>query len=97
MKVIVVADGDPPLLAQLLAAADVRDVAITSIGPVGAQQAIDAAVRATAGVVVGVGSAAGSAFEAASAHGAVRGFVSLDGDLEAHHVELISEWPELLC
>ena len=47
MKVIVVADGDPPLLAQLLAAAEVRDVAITSIGPVGAQQAIDA-VGATA-------------------------------------------------
>ena len=96
MKVIVVADGDPPLLAPLLDAAEGRDVAITPIGPVGAQQAIDAAVQRDGGcVVVGVGSATGSAFGAASAHGAVRGFVSLDGDLEAHHVELISEWPEL--
>ena len=32
---IVVADGDPPLLAPLLAAAEVSGVAITPIGPVG--------------------------------------------------------------
>lgn len=100
MKVIVVADGDPhdwrPLLASLQQAAEESGLTVTSIAPGHADAEIDATVREHGGcVVVGVESAAGRALEAAAAHGAVRGFVSVDGDLGPHDVELIAEWPEL--
>lgn len=96
MKVIVVAAGEPPLLAPMREEAKRTGVGITQIEPLDAALAIDAAVRSDGGcVVVGVESAARTALEAAAAHGAVRGFVSLHGDLGAEHVELIAEWPEL--
>ena len=96
MKVIVVADGDPPDLASLWRAAEDSRFTVTSVVSGDAGAAIDDAVREHRGcVVVGVGSAAGRALDAAAAHGAVRGFVSLDGELGRHAVELIGEWPEL--
>ena len=90
MKVIVVADGDPPLLAPMREAASKAGLSWVAAAPADAAASI-----ADGCVVVGVDTAAGPALEAAAEHGGIRGFVSLDGDLEAHHVELISEWPEL--
>jgi dienelactone hydrolase len=71
-------------------------VAFTVAGPADAPSAIDATVDRDGGcVVVGIESATGAALEAASEHGAVRGFVSLQGDVHARHVQLIGDWPEL--
>ena len=96
MKVIVVADGDPPVLASLGRAAADMEIAITAVAPADADSAIDDAIRGGGScVVVGVESAASAALDAAASHGAVRGFISLDGDLGAHDVELVAEWPEV--
>ena len=96
MEVIVVADGDPPVLTLLRHAAASSEIAVTRVAPRDADTAVDAAVREGHGcVVIGVESAAGVALDAAASHGAVRGFVALDGDLGANDVELIAEWPEV--
>jgi dienelactone hydrolase len=99
MRVIVVADGDDdgrPVSASLREAAGELDMRLTSVAPVDADDAIGAAIQEDGGcVVVGVETAAAPALETAAAHGAIRGFVSLDGDLGPRCVELIAEWPEL--
>lgn len=96
MQVIVVADGDPPPLASLRHAVEGANVTITPVAPGTAEPAVDGAVREGGGcVVIGVESAASAALGAAAAHGAVRGFVSLDGDLGQADVELIAEWSEV--
>jgi dienelactone hydrolase len=96
MQVIVVADGDPPVLASLRQAAAEVGVAVVSVTSAGADLAVDDAVRGGGGcVVVGVESAASAALDAAASSGAVRGFVSLDGDLGSDDLALVAEWPEV--
>jgi hypothetical protein len=76
MQVIVVADGDPPVLASLRQAAAEVGVAVVSVAPADADLAVDDAVRSGGGcVVVGVESGARRAHHAAAASGAVRGVV----------------------
>lgn len=96
MKVIVVADGDPPVLASLRQAAADAEIAITAVAPADAEPTVDDVIRDGGScVVVGVESAATTALDAAASHGAVRGFVSVDGDLGPDDVELVAEWPEV--
>jgi len=96
MNVIVVADGVPPVLGSLRQTTGDSGLAITPVGSDDADAAIESAVRDGGScVIIGVESAAAPALAAAAVHGAVRGFVSLDGDLDARCIELIAEWPEL--
>jgi dienelactone hydrolase len=96
MQVIVVADRDPPVLAALRQAARESDLSFTSVAAGDADAVIEATIGENRGsVVIGVESAAGRALETAAAHGAVRGFVSLDGDLGPFDIELLAEWPEV--
>jgi dienelactone hydrolase len=97
MPTIVVVDHEvPDRLGRLQEAARVAGLSLTAAPAADAGPAIDRAV-ATGGpvVVIGVGALAGPALDAAAEHGTIAGFVSLDGQLEGRHVELIETWPEL--
>jgi dienelactone hydrolase len=99
MKVIVVADGDPPLLAPMREAASKAGskagLSWVATAPSEAATTIVDAARGDGCVVVGVGTAAGPALETAAEHGGVRGFVSLHGQLGESQLELLAEWPQL--
>ena len=97
MHTIVVVDREASVwMGRLQAPARAAGLSLTAVPAADAGPAIDRAVASGSPVVViGVEALAGTALDAIAEHGTIAGFVSLDGQLDGRHVELIETWPEL--
>jgi dienelactone hydrolase len=96
MPTVVVAEPGDVTVERLRRAADGAGIDVTTATGDKAREVLaDAAAGAAGLAVVGVGTQAGAALDAASERGDIDAFVSLAGVLDAAHRDLIAAWPEL--
>ena len=96
MLTIIVVDGADADTERVRRSVEWAGVTVSTVGRAGAAGAFaDAAAAGGAWTVIVTGSTAGAALEAAAEHGEISGLVLIGGQLEAQHLDLVGDWPEL--